>query len=388
MNILYIITQADGGGAQKYVLSLAKHFRGSIAAGSEATKLFEDANRLSLSTFNLRHLKRNINPLHDLLAIWEIRDLIKKLQPDIVHLNSSKAGVLGSFACIGLKTKAMPHTGQQGWTGVRVVYTAHGFVFNEPLPFWLKSFYLALEKVASTYRSFIIAVSEADRKSALEKNLITPEKISVVYNGINQINFVSKEEARHALNQPLDKFIVGNTSNTYFVKGIDVLINAFTFPSILNIQPIKGTFIGSGPEKDNIKAQIKELEFIEKAGISKKIDILKSIANVSKYLKAFDIFVLPSRKEGFPFGLLEAMQAGLPIIATDVGGNKEAIGDAGILVEPENPKAIAEAIEKLYSNEVLRKNLSQKALERSKLFTEEKMFLETKKVYEKVLGHI
>ncbi len=368
MNILYIITQADGGGAQKYVLSLAKHFKGSIAAGNEATKLFKDAGEFSLSTFNLSHLKRNINPYHDLLAIWEIRDLVKKLQPDIVHLNSSKAGVLGSFACIGLKTK--------------VVYTAHGFVFNEPLPFWLKSFYLALEKVASTYRSFIIAVSEADRKSALEKNLIAPEKISVVHNGITQIVFQTKEDAKKDLALSNDKFIIGTVGNLYLTKGTDILIKAVTLLDKQILSKIQFIIIGEGVLKSKLQTQIYNLN------LSENIKLLGNIENIGQKLNAFDLFVLPSRKEGFPFTLLEAMQAGLPIIATDVGGNKEAISDAGILVPTEDANALADAMQNLISNEALRKNLSQKALERSKLFTEEKMFLETKKVYEKVLGQI
>lgn len=366
MNILYIITQADGGGAQKYVLSHASYFKGSIAAGNEATKLFKDASDFSLSTFNLSHLKRNINPYHDLLAIWEIRELVKKLKPDIVHLNSSKAGVLGSFACIGLRNK--------------IVFTAHGFVFNEPLPFWLKSFYLALEKVASSYRDFIITVSEADRNSALEKKLIAPEKISVVHNGITPIVFLPKEEAKKDLALSNDKFIIGTVGNLYLTKGTDVLINAVSLIDKKILSQLQILIIGDGNLKSNIKNQISKL------GLEKNISLLGNIENSSQYLHAFDIFVLPSRKEGFPFTLLEAMQAGLPIIATDVGGNKEALGNAGILVKSENPKAIAEAIEKLYNNEALRKTLSQQSLKRSSLFTEEKMLLETKKVYEKVLG--
>lgn len=126
MRILYVITQADGGGAQKYTLCLAKHFGGTVAAGNEAEKLFIDARRSGLTTFELKHLKRDVDPWHDVLAVWEIRQLIKSYNPDIVHLNSSKAGILGSFAAIGTK--------------VKVVFTAHGFVFNEPLPGPLKYF--------------------------------------------------------------------------------------------------------------------------------------------------------------------------------------------------------------------------------------------------------
>src|SRR5574337_45429 len=138
MKILYVITLADGGGAQQYTLELAKYFKGAIAAGTEEQKLFADAQAAGLPTFGLRHLKRNINPWHDLLAIFELRRLIRELKPDIIHLNSTKAGFLGSIA---------------GWlAGTKVVFTAHGFRYLEPLSPAGKRFYLMVEKFASLFR--------------------------------------------------------------------------------------------------------------------------------------------------------------------------------------------------------------------------------------------
>ncbi len=348
MKILYIITQADGGGAQKYTLDLAKHFEGAIAAGEESPKLFDEARALGLYTFTLKHLRRAINPWHDFMAVWEIRQLIKSYKPEIVHLNSSKAGVVGSFAAIGLKTK--------------VVFTAHGFIFNEPLPWILKSFYLALEKAASSYRDYIICVSEADRKSAMDYNLTLPDKISTIHNGIDQINFLPRQEARQKLGLPLDKELVVTIANEYKTKGLDIMEKALSSNCLTVI-------IGNVSDEKKSTDNIKYLGFVKDAQI---------------YLKAFDILAVPSRKEGFPFVVLEAMAAGLPIVATRVGGIPEALGDAGLLVEPENPKALVEAVDKIITDQELADLLSQKALARSKLFTREKMLEETKKVYEKM----
>src|SRR5258708_2724798 len=114
--ILYVITQADGGGAQKYVLSLAKHFGGEIAAGVENQELFADAQKLGVRVHPLRFLKRNIDFVWDILACFELIMLIKKLKPDIVHLNSSKAGFIGSII--------------KPLVGAKIIYTAHGFIFN------------------------------------------------------------------------------------------------------------------------------------------------------------------------------------------------------------------------------------------------------------------
>jgi glycosyltransferase involved in cell wall biosynthesis len=354
MKILYIITQADGGGAQKYTLALAAHFGGCIAAGNEATKLFVDAKALGVRCIELRHLKRDINPWHDFLAMWEIRQLIKAEAPDIIHLNSTKAGILGSFAAIGLKKKT--------------VFTAHGFVFNEPLPAATLAFYLALEKTASSYRDFIITVSDADRNSALQNNLIAANKIQTIHNGISTINFLPKEQARQALglSDVKNKKIIGAIANGYGSKGIDVLEKASSLMTSESLTIVKG---------DNPKKVTNDGKF--------KVD--GYVSGISASLKAFDIIAIPSRKEGLPFVLLEAMQAGLPIVATSVGGIPEALGDAGLLVPPENPQALAAALDKLVMDQPLADTLSQKALGRSQLFTEAKMLEEIKKVYEHLL---
>lgn len=365
MTVLYIITSADGGGAQTYVLSLAKHFSGAIAVGTKNNRLFQEATQAGLETYPLSHLKRAINPWSDFLAILEIRQLIKDLKPDIVHLNSSKAGVLGSFASVGLK--------------IKVIYTAHGFVFNEPR-FWpVKTFFLALEKVASSYRDYIIAVSEADRALGLKFGLITTDKISVVYNGIAPINFLSSGEARLKLNLTADKIIIGTVANFYKTKGLDILIEAVSLLPADLVEKCRFVILGDGPEKNNIRLMLENLE------LTKLFTLPGGIENADIYVKAFDVFVLPSRKEGFPYVILEAMQAGLPIVATDVGGVKEALGDAGILTPPEDPVKLAEAITNLINNHDLREALSAKALKQSQNFTEEKMLAETEKIYRRLL---
>lgn len=375
MKILYIITQADGGGAQKYTLCLAKHFNGAIAAGSEDSRLFTVAEMAGLQTFPLTHLKRNIIPWHDFLAAWEIRQLIKLYRPDIVHLNSSKAGFLGSFAAVGLKTK--------------VVFTAHGFIFNEPLSSAKKAFYLALEKTASAYRDFIITVSDADKKSAFDNNLISQNKIQNIHNGIGKIDFLEKPEALRSLGLANDKIIIGCIANAYKTKGLDVLIDAISILDKEIREKIQVVIIGDGPEMENLKLMISAGGGSASGGeylrLQETIKLLGKIDNAAGYLKAFDIFILPSRKEGFPYTLLEAMQAGLPIIASNAGGNLEAVGDAGILIASENPNQLCDAITRLVTDKNLREALSKKTLGRAKLFSEQKMLGQTDLVYKKLL---
>lgn len=366
MKILYIITSADGGGAQKYALDLACKFNGSIAAGTQGTELFESAKKLGAKTYPLKHLKRNINPWHDVLAIWEIYSLIRKENPDLVHLNSSKAGFLGSLA--------------GKLAGVKVVFTAHGFFYFERSPWLIKIIYTFLERFASLYRNLIITVSEEDRKQALNHHLISPSKIQTIYNGIPKTKFLSKPEARKILGLSDQVLLLGNIAQLYDRKDIVTLIKAVDLiPENLK-EKTNAVVIGEGPDRKQFEQLINEKQ------LNHLFFLPGYKPDAGSLLKALDIFVLSSRREGFPYVILEAMQAGLPIIATDVGGVKEALGEAGILVPPEDPAKLAEAIVNLVSNPGLRETLSAKALARSQNFTQEKMFEETEKVYKKLLA--
>lgn len=366
MKILYVITQADGGGAQKYVLALAKYFGGEIAAGVESRQLFDEAQKLGLPAYGLKFLKRDINFVWDTLACFELVMLIKKVKPDVIHLNSTKAGFIGSII--------------KPLINAKVVYTAHGFIFNEPMSAIKKRFYVGLEKSASAYRDFIITVSKADENSALGHRLIEPQKITTIHNGITKYQFLPRDEAREKLGLPLNAFIFGTIANAYKTKGLDVLIQAVGMLEANKKLNCQFAVIGNGPEYKNLALEIKNL------GLEKIIRLLGLIPHGQIYLKAFDAYVLPSRKEGFPFALLDAIQAGLPIVSTRVGGIPEALDDAGILVEPGNPAALASTLDTLITDQSLNSWLSQKAFERSKLFTETKMLDETEKVYKKVLS--
>jgi len=365
MRILYIITQADGGGAQKYTLALAKHFNGEIAAGNEAEKLFDDALKSGLMVHRLKYLKRSIHPFYDLLALFELVALIRKTKPGIVHLNSSKAGFLGSLA--------------GAFTNAKIVFTAHGFIFNEPFSPFIKWCYLMLEKFASLFRDYIITVSDADKKSALDNHLISPNKISTIHNGSPSINFLSREEACGKLRLPPDKIILGSVANFYKTKGLDVLIDAISQLNTDLLTKIHLAIIGEGKERILLEKKILEYE------LGPKVTLIGNLPDAAAYLKAFDVFILPSRKEGFPFVLLEAMQAGLPIIASKVGGIPEGLEDGGLQVPPEDAKALADGITALFSDANLKQQFALRAKQRSQLFSQEKMLEETKKVYEKII---
>ena len=238
--------------------------------------------------------------------------------------------------------------------------------------------FLLLEKFASLSRDYIICVSNADRQSALKHHLISEAKISVIHNGLEPINFLSRDESRKALDLSANKTSIGTVANFYKTKGLDVLVDAISQIDRDLLDKIHLAIIGDGKEKNFLQKKILEYE------LGPKITLIGNLPDADRYLKAFDVFVLPSRKEGFPFVLLEAMQAGLPIIATKVGGIPEALKDAGLQVPAEDATALADAISELLNDANLAAQFSQRAKQRSQLFTQEKMLEETKNIYEKI----
>ncbi len=362
MKILYLVTTGDMGGAQKYVLNLAQYFHGSIGIGQDNKALQAEAKGKNLPVYTISHLHRNIRPKADFLALCEVYQLLKKLQPDILHVNSSKAGVLGSLA---------------GWLArVPVVFTAHGFQYLEPMSSPKKWLFWACERFCRIFRKFVITVSNKDRMQALFDGVVVEEKSTTIHHGIATPNFLPSEEARNRLSVSQNKIIIGTIANAYYTKGLDVLIDAV---SKLRTKNVECVIIGDGPNTLELKKQAHSL------GVEANIKFVGQLANASNYLQAFNVFVLPSRKEGFPYALLEALTAGLPIVATNVGGNKELLNDAGLMVLPENSTQLAEAIDKLLNNKELAEECSTKAKLRAKNFTTEDMLKKTSAIYEVVL---
>ncbi|MBM4177381.1 glycosyltransferase, partial [Candidatus Gribaldobacteria bacterium] len=232
MKILYLITQSDLGGAQKYVFDLAlafkKEFNVVVAAGKQTGELFNELNKENIRSIALKHLKRLPNPLGILLCFLEIRKLVKKERPDILHLNSTIAGFLGSLAVLNLKTKP------------KIVYTVHGWAFLEPNALKKILFYL-LEKTTASLKDKFIILSEFEKQVALKKKICSKTKITIIPNGIEKIKFFSKETAREKLGLiEKNKAIVGVIANPYKTKGLKYLLKAWP----------EAVIVGDGPEKN------------------------------------------------------------------------------------------------------------------------------------------
>ncbi|MBI4427401.1 MAG: glycosyltransferase family 4 protein [Candidatus Magasanikbacteria bacterium] len=352
--ILYVITQGEWGGAQRYVFDLVTNlkydFEITVAVGESAGRVdLQNKLRswntkhgaLNISIIPLKYLIRQISPFHDILAVFEIVKLCKTLKPDAVHLNSSKAGIIGSLA----RLLTIDYS-------LLTIYTVHGWVFNEPNRKIDQWFYRFLEKFTARWKDKIIVLSPQDFTSG--KRLGIPEKKLIeIPLGIETPEFLYREEARRFLNPRIrgDDIIIGTIANLYKTKGIDILIEAINLlkrnPSA---HPPAGGFaqddstrvivIGEGPERKKLESLIK------KYNLENTVFLIGALDNAAQYLPAFDIFVLPSRKEGFPYTLLEAIASKVPIITTNVGGIPSLIENKknGLLIPPENPQDLSDAV--------------------------------------------
>jgi glycosyltransferase involved in cell wall biosynthesis len=170
---------------------------------------------------------------------------------------------------------------------------------------------------------------------------ITPKKeLILIHNGVdlNKIDFLEKERARDKLELPRDEYIIGTIANFYKTKGLKYLIQAMK-----EVEDKKLIIIGEGRERKSLE------ELIKKEGLKDKIKLLGKKKDAYKYLKAFDIFVLSSVKEGFPWVALEAMSARVPVIATRVGAIPEIMThkENGLIIEPKEPRQIVEALNEI-----------------------------------------
>ncbi|MBI5147541.1 MAG: glycosyltransferase family 4 protein [Parcubacteria group bacterium] len=371
MKILFVITQSGWGGAQRYVFDLAANldgekFSAAVAAGSDPNgELLRRLEGIGIRTIFLPTLKRSFSPFANLKFMAELRRLIAAEKPDVVHFNSTNAGIFGPIAAKLISPVSPPP---------KIIYTAHGFPFNEP-GIVKKLLYVPLEFFAGFFRDKIICVSEADRRSALKYRIAPPEKLTVIHNGIDpNFPFLSKEEARRQLGIPQDnRLLAGAVVNFYPNKGLGYLIAAATL--VLKKHPnVRFALVGDGPEKAAIEAKIRDLK------IWNEFPLFPYRENGGRFLPAFDVVVSSSVKEGLPYLLLETGIAGLPTVATNVGGCGEIIkdGETGFLVPPKNPRKLAEAIETLIGDEKLRGQMGENAKNRAeKEFNLERMIRET-----------
>ncbi|CAA6820279.1 MAG: Exopolysaccharide biosynthesis glycosyltransferase EpsF [uncultured Thiotrichaceae bacterium] len=310
VNIVIMITKGDIGGAQIHVKDLAVSLqefgnRVTVFVGEKDT--FTDMlEGLNIHYRIIENLVREINPIRDVKAYREIRGHLKDIQPDLVSLHSSKAGILGRLIAAMNKIPA--------------TFTAHGWAFTDGVDPKKQFLYAMIERVTALLPARIIAVSHYDRGIALKHKVCKAEKVVAVQNGMPDISPDLFAEASRA---PPRIIMVARFKSP---KDHEALVDAL---NELKELPWELILVGGdGGTQAAVEAKIVKL------GLQEKINILGYRSDIDKLIASSQLFVLISRWEGFPLSILEAMRAKLPIIASNVGGVGEMIidGQTGYLV--------------------------------------------------------
>jgi len=363
IKLAMIITRADDlGGAQSHVRDLAPALASYgfevVVLGGLGGALFDQLEARGVSCRKLEHLVHPIKPAADWRALCEIRAVLRELKPDLVATHSNKAGLLGRFSAHSLRIPA--------------VYTSHGFLFNGEKLNISGYFYRLIEKAAARFSGAVIAVSESEYNKAVHLKVIPREKLVVVHNGIpdTALQALAKPEL-----EPARLIMIARFAEP---KDHETLLQAL---GKLKDLPWSVQLVGDGVKRAAAEALALNL------GIAERVEFAGMLEDVEALLADSSLFVLSSRREGFPISILEAMRAGLPVVASDCGGISEAVedGETGLLFPPGNVEALMSCLEKLIANPELRQKMGLAGRRRYlEAFTLDHMVEKTSAVYKKI----
>lgn len=339
MRIAYVITRADPiGGAQIHVRDLAAAVRrlghGATVITSGSGPFLDDLRNQGTPTVVLRHLAVPIGPVRDFRALREIQAVLAEIRPDLLALHSSKAGTLGRLAGRALR--------------IPTVFTVHGWAFTPGVPGARAAFYRGVERLVAPLANRIITVSEFDRRLALESGVAAADRVVTVHNGMAEI--ASALRAEPSLTPPRILMIARFGDQ----KDHGTLLRALAG---LRDQAWTLDLVGEGPLMGPTRVLAESLD------LGERVRFLGQRTDVAELLSKAQMSVLITNWEGFPLSVLEAMRAGLPVVATAVGGVAEAVqeGETGHLVPRGDVVRLRDRLARLLASPELRARLGAHA---------------------------
>jgi glycosyltransferase involved in cell wall biosynthesis len=359
IRVLHIITRLILGGAQENTLwtvvgqQRSKRYDvvllSGIDEGPEGT-LHDVARTEGVNLVLTRWLVRPINPVKDLIALLSLYRFIKRGRFDIVHTHSSKAGILGRVAA---RLAGVPV----------VVHTLHSLVFHEFQSEFKNRLYIWLKKWCAPLTDCYISVCDAVTKGALKEGISSPHKYVTIYSGINLKPFVdigtqlTPEEAKAQLSLDPARPVVGKVARLYHQKGHDLFIRAAARiaerdPAILFL------LVGDGILRGPLEAMTKDLGIESQVVFAGRVDP----SRIPLYMRAMDVLVHTSVREGVARVLPQAYATGTPVVAFNLDGAPEVIADGqtGFLVEPGSVEGIAKGVTTLLESASLRGEMGQR----------------------------
>ncbi len=357
IKVLLITTQSEHGGAQTHIHDLingiSEHCDFGFAVGKEGW-LTNYLRSLDIPVFVLPSLVRNPNLASDIRALRELQVVIRQFQPNILHVHTFKAGLIGRLAA---------HLGK-----IPVAYTPHAWAFAEGVPWFWRAVSIPLEWSMARLGGQVILVSENEKVSAEHYGILRPGSAQVIYNGAPDVS----ERADPGADFVPTVVMVGRFAAQ---KAQELLVRASAPIQV----PHRLVFVGEGETLDVVRTLARE------SRTSDRIEFWGARDDVSTILANSQVFVLATNWESFPISILEAMRAGLPVVATDVGGIREAVvdGETGFLVPHGDEIVLTDRLERLLRDPLLRARMGAAGrLRFERLFTVKKMLERTLGVYQ------
>ena len=327
--ILLLVTLAEVGGAQTYIAllvpALVEEFDVVVAAWGPGP-LREAVEAAGARYVPLHHVRRPVSLWRDLRGLIELIQLCRRERPAIVHANSSKAGILGRIAA---RIAGVP---------VRI-FTVHGWAFAQYQGV-ASALYLWLDRLVRPLTTHFICVSQSTRDAGLAARTCRPQNTSVIPNAVD----VAATRRASLDGDPPRVVSVGRLKEPKDFVG---LVRALSLVDV----PYRAAIIGDGPDRPAVEHAIRA------HAVGDSVALLGERDDVTEQLAQSDVFVLASRSEGMPLSVLEAMAAGLPVVASAVGGVPELVvsGETGLLVRANDIDALVDALREVLSGAALRR---------------------------------
>jgi glycosyltransferase involved in cell wall biosynthesis len=350
MRVLQIVADGNPGGGTTHVLQILRDFRSTHSLGlitQSQSYLFHQAKELDIPSYGLHFFPSRVN----LSVSFRLNGIYSEWKADLIHVHGGRAGFFHTIT----------------WTAVPTVYTVHGCHFiHKPIGIrWLAT---AIERVIMSRADRIIFVSEHDAKIARACKILPENKpTTIIHNGI-QLRKIPEEHTTLA-------------KHVGFVGRLEYPKDPFLFLDALELLPdYTATIVGGGSLESAVKNEITHRD------LAKRVRQLGSLSHQEslQILSTFDVLLLTSRWEGLPLVVLEAMCAGVPVVAVNVGGLSEIINHKknGMLIDERSGQALAWAIRAAVENHELRTEMINQARQDvHNRFSEENMLSEIRKIY-------
>ena len=384
LRIVHAIARLNVGGAARNVIELAAEQRsrghdvlvvaGRIARGEDSMEYLAD--QLAVPVRRLPALRREVSPAHDLAATAELRSVVRAVHPHVLHTHTSKAGATGRLAAL-LCGRGRPPV---------VVHTYHGHVLRGYFDAGRERAFRTIERALAPHATALLAVSPEVRDDLVAIGVADATRFAVVRYGFDLAPVPDPEEARRALREEVGAgegaFVVGFAGRLTAIKRPLDLVRTL---HALREDGVDGLLVvvGDGPDREPVERLAAEL------GVADRCRLLGFRPDMRRLYPGFDALLLASANEGTPVVAIEALAAGLPVVATDVGGTASVVreGVSGFLAPAGDVAALAGRLAELARRPRLRARLGAAgAADMRARFATERMADDVDRLYEALLG--